>query len=286
MASTWIADRISVVDTSRILETISSGEDDRSWGPNNTFVFPAVGGTGEIYVRVAARLGDRVQFGRDVVAIDPVERLVRLSDGNEGSYDALVSTMPLDVLVGLLTECPASVRDAAGRLEHNGVYMVGVGYRAPLQDDKSWMYFPDPVIPFYRATNFAKYSPANVPDADTSRYCAYMTETSFSPYKPESRDGLERRVEEGLRAAGVIAGSPEVASLHCEVIPYAYPVPTLGRDDALAVIQPWLERHQIYSRGRFGCWRYEIGNMDHATKMGIDVARALVTAQREELLAA
>jgi UDP-galactopyranose mutase len=154
--------------------------------------------------------------------------------------------------------------------------MVGVGYEAPLADDKSWMYFPDPEVPFYRATNFAKYSPANVPGADTKRYCAYMTETAFSEHKPVDRDRLGYEVERGLRRAGVIAGRPPVASIHVETIDYAYPVPTLGRDRALQTIQPWLREHEIYSRGRFGAWRYESGNMDHAVKMGIDVARDLV----------
>ena len=39
----------------------------------------------------------------------------------------------------------------------------------------------------------------------------------------------------------------------------------------------------IYSRGRFGAWRYEIGNMDHAVKMGIDVAHLLLEGRPEEL---
>jgi hypothetical protein len=41
--------------------------------------------------------------------------------------------------------------------------------------------------------------------------------------------------------------------------------------------------HGIYSRGRFGAWRYEMGNMDHAVKMGIDAARHIVTGDTEEL---
>jgi UDP-galactopyranose mutase len=184
----------------------------------------------------------------------------------------------------MVSDSPDLLRSAAAKLRHSGVFMVGVGYEAPLADEKSWMYFPQAHAPFYRATNFAKYSPANVPGADVSQYCAYMTETSFSEDKPEPRNGLEERVEEGLRAAGVIAGRPPVASVHVEEIEYAYPVPTVERDAALEVIQPWLEQHGIFSRGRFGGWRYEVGNMDHAVKMGIDVARTLMNGAQEELL--
>jgi protoporphyrinogen oxidase len=278
MSAGWIAERVSVVDYERALDNVRRQRDDLAWGPNNTFVFPAVGGTGEIYRRLARRLGDghRIRYSNAVVEVCPDARTLRMATGEWLEYDALVSTMPLDRLVNQLSTCPPAIAAAADQLIHNGVHMVGVGYEAPLVDDKSWMYFPDPEVPFYRATNFAKYSPANVPDADTKRYCAYMTETAFSEHKPVDRDRLGYEVERGLRRAGVIAGRPPVASIHVETIDYAYPVPTLGRDRALQTIQPWLREHEIYSRGRFGAWRYESGNMDHAVKMGIDVARDLV----------
>jgi protoporphyrinogen oxidase len=286
MASDWIAERVSVVDYERIRAAIASGLDDVAWGPNNRFVFPAFGGTGEIYRRVSLRVRDRLQLRREAVAIDADARVVRFADGGSEPYDALVSTMPLDLLLATIGDCPQALRDAATKLQHTSVYMVGVGYRAPLTDDKSWMYFPDSRSPFYRATNFAKYAAANVPEADTATFCSYMTETSYSHHRPEPRAGIEERVERGLRATGVVAGAPRVASIHVEDIDYAYPVPTLERDGVLALLQPWLEQREIYSRGRFGTWRYEIGNMDHATKMGVDVARAVVQDEPEELCAA
>ena len=283
MASNWIAERVSVVDYRRALRSIVFEEDDLGWGPNNTFVFPAEGGTGEIYRRLGLRLDAHIDYGRDVVEIDAEEKRVRFSDGHEEAYNLLVSTMPIDHLVARLLHCPDNVRAAAEDLEHNSVYMVGIGYESPLKDDKSWMYFPHANTPFYRATNFAKYSPANVPDGDTGRYCSYMTEVSHSRYKDEERNGLEERVEAGLRAAGVVEGTPTVASATVVDIEYAYPVPTLERDAALRTIQPWLMEHGIYSRGRFGSWRYEMGNMDHAVKMGIDAARHIARGDAEEL---
>jgi protoporphyrinogen oxidase len=283
MQAQWIGERVSVLDYKRALRSLIRQEDDVAWGPNNTFVFPAVGGTGEIYKRLAHSLADRIFYEREVVGIDAATRTLTLADGSQESYHALISTMPLDLLVEMIKDSPPSLRTAARKLEHNGVYMVGIGYETPLKDDKSWMYFPQPNAPFYRATNFAKYSPANVPDADTARYSAYMTETSYSRHKPTAREGLEAEVEAGLRAAGVVDNQPAVTSMHLEDIPYAYPVPTLERDEALRAIQPWLMEQNIYSRGRFGSWKYEIGNMDHAVKMGVDAARMIVRKQPEDL---
>jgi hypothetical protein len=193
--------------------------------------------------------------------------------------------MPIDQLVWAIDRCPDGLREAADALEHSGVRMVGVGYELALADDRSWLYFPEPSVPFYRVTNFAKYAAANVPGADTARFRSYLTETSYSDQRALAA-GLPDRVREGLVAVELVDAGAPVASVHEVDIEYAYPIPTLERDAALSTIQPWLQEHAIYSRGRFGSWRYEIGNMDHAVKMGIDVARLLLEGRPEELWSA
>jgi protoporphyrinogen oxidase len=283
LSATWIAERVSVVDSRRALRSLILGEDDLGWGPNATFRFPRRGGTGEIYRRLAERLGPGVAFAHQVTRVDAERRELETLDGRVETYDALVSTVPLDLLVGSLRACPADVREAGRALVHNGIQMVGVGLEQPLRDERSWMYFPGRDVPFYRVTNFAKYSPHNVPGGDTARYCAYLTETAYAPGAANDRAELEERVVSGLASAGVVDEAEPLASVHTVDAPYAYPVPTLDRDRALGVVQPWLMQHRIYSRGRFGSWRYEIGNMDHAVKMGIDVARLLVEDRAEEL---
>jgi UDP-galactopyranose mutase len=283
MSADWIGERVSVVDARRALRSLVLGVDDVAWGPNNRFRFPREGGTGEIYRRLAESLADGVRYGADVISVDAERRVLRFADGTSEEFEALVSTMPLDRLVEALTACPSDVREAAAALEHNRVTVVGVGCERPLADDRSWLYFADEAVPFYRATNFAKYAAANVPGGDTDRYCSYMTETAHSRHRPRRVDGLEDEVVEALVATGVVEPDVPVVSLHAIDIEHAYPIPTVDRDEALGVVQPWLMNHGIYSRGRFGSWRYEIGNMDHATKMGVDVARLLVEGRPEEL---
>jgi UDP-galactopyranose mutase len=47
------------------------------------------------------------------------------------------------------------------------------------------------------------------------------------------------------------------------------------------VIQPWLAERDIFSRGRFGAWRYEIGNTDHSVMMGVEVVDHLLRGAAE-----
>jgi UDP-galactopyranose mutase len=283
MSSTWIAERVSVPDHRRALKNVLLGLDDVAWGPNNTFKFPRTGGTGEIYRRLAQRLDPRVRYRSELAGLDTERRVLRFADGHTAEYDALVSTMPIDKLVAAVDDCPSEVREAAATLQHNSVWIIGVGCEQPLSDDRSWLYFADPSVPFYRVTNFAKYAAANVPGADTQRYSSYLTEIAHSVHRPRPYEGLEQEVLDSLVSTGLTERDVPIASMHTIDIEYAYPIPTLDRDRALDVIQPWLMERQIYSRGRFGSWRYEIGNMDHAAKMGIDAARLLVDGQPEEV---
>ncbi|MDY7001480.1 MAG: hypothetical protein SVS15_06830, partial [Thermodesulfobacteriota bacterium] len=48
-------------------------------------------------------------------------------------------------------------------------------------------------------------------------------------------------------------------------------------------IQPYLEAADIYSRGRFGGWKYEVGNMDHSLMQGVEWAEMMVQGKAEQV---
>ena len=52
--------------------------------------------------------------------------------------------------------------------------------------------------------------------------------------------------------ASVMAWTP------CRRLEHGYPTPTLARDDVLAEALPWLRERGIWSRGRFGSYKYEV----------------------------
>jgi len=286
LSSAWIGERVSVVDAARVIKNIVLGRDDVAWGPNNTFSFPLRGGTGEIYRRLAARFTDRVRCGRPVVRIDPAAKTVRTADGEVIGYTRLLSTIPIDLLVkDLLPPASPAMLEAAGRLKHNGAIIHGLGFEGAPPDPRCWMYFPENDCPFYRVTNFHNYSPNNTPDPDGGRprKRAIMSETSFSAYKPENPASLLGRTLDGLAATTLIA--PEEKDRPISVwerrVDYAYPVPCLERDAALAILQPALAAMDIFSRGRFGGFKYEVGNMDHSFMQGVEWADRMVRGRPE-----
>jgi UDP-galactopyranose mutase len=282
MSARWIAERVAAVDWRQAVRNVVHDEDDLAWGPNNRFAFPASGGTGEIYRRAARPVEHLVRYDAEVAVVDVTAHEVHLTDGSCERYDELVWTGALDLLVAAIREAPRSVRDAATHLAHNSVTIVGLGYEQPLTDDRSWMYFPGADIPFYRATNMAKYAAANVPDSRTDIYSSWMTEVASSPHRPLQHEDLVDRVDAALRRVGLVDPDASRVTVHVDHIDRGYPVPTLDRDAALATIQPWLAEHDVYSRGRFGAWKYELGNMDHSVKQGIDIARFIVDGTPEE----
>ena len=218
--------------------------------------------------------------------MDLEQKQVRFGNGRVASYDVLINTTPLDRFVAGCTGVPEQVADAVAVLVHNGGLIVGVGLEQRRGDSKCWMYFPESNSPFYRVTNFHNYSPYNVPAGDTSRYSSLMCETTYSDYKTVGKDAIVEQTVDGLVSSGMLADGERnlIVSQYLIDIPYSYPVPTLGRDKALGAIQPYLESRSVYSRGRFGAWKYEVGNMDHSFMQGVEVVERILTGKEETTL--
>ena len=83
------------------------------------------------------------------------------------------------------------------------------------------------------------------------------------------------QIEAALRQIGFLEPPSKVVSVFSTGLEHGYPVPFLGRDKLLNEVQRELEKLNIYSRGRFGGWRYEVSNQDYAFMQGVEVADRL-----------
>jgi protoporphyrinogen oxidase len=248
------------------------------------FRFPLQGGTGAVWKELAARLpGERVVFGKRLANVEAKRKILHFDDGSQEGYDVLISTAPLDWLVQ--NSDLSYLKDASEYLMHSSTHVVGVGLKGeppPHLRKKCWIYFPDDDTPFYRATVFSNYSPNNVPDI--RQYWSLMLEVAESPAKPVEREKLMDSVIKGLINAHLIETRSEIANIWHYRTEYGYPTPSLRRDEALDQLQPALEQYRIFSRGRFGAWKYEVSNQDHSLMQGVEIADRLANGTEEQTL--
>jgi len=282
MNSVWVGERVAVTDLSRVLTNLALGQDDLSWGPNNTFQFPKRGGTGAIWSACAKRLPvAQINLNARVVSIDTDKREVVTASGERFGYEHLISTIPLTELIRLSGQ--SHLQPIADRgLLYSASHIFGLGLRGKPRDElatKCWMYFPEDNCPFYRVTVFSNYSPYNVPNIN--KHWSLMTEVSESPHKAVNQGQLLEEVIQGALNTRLIDKREDIVSTWSFRAGYGYPTPGLYREETLAELIPFFEERGVYSRGRFGLWKYEVSNQDHSFMQGVEVVDRLVNGLQE-----
>lgn len=279
----WVGERVSVVDLRRLTENVLFDKDDVSWGPNNTFRFPKKGGTGAVWLGVAKLIGyEKFRLETIVKSVNMSRKIVTTHHGASYQYQNLINTFPLDLFSKMIEDAPKTLAEKASGLLYSSTHIFGVGLKGQppshLQK-KCWIYFPENNNPFYRVTVFSNYSPQNVPDIRT--YWSLMAEVSESRYKTVNPETLLEEVIQGMINTKLITSKKDVVSTWSIRAGHGYPIPTIERNQILDSILPELEKQNIYSRGRFGGWKYEVSNQDHSLMQGVEVINRLENNELE-----
>jgi protoporphyrinogen oxidase len=275
MSTEWTGERVAPADVKRVARNIIHNTDDAGWGPNATFRFPGHGGTGGIWSRLAHKLpqgkmrcGDK---GLKVTKVDAGKKEITLANGEVVPYDTLISTMAFDKLLHI-TSGPFDTTqwpDIASKMVYSATNVIGLGIKGNAPEHlrtKCWMYFPESNSPFYRATVFSNYSPHNAPPGHWS----LMLEVSESTHKPVDHATMVEDCVRGCLASDLLTADDVIVSKWSIHLPQGYPTPFIGRNELLMRVQPTLKEHGIYSRGRFGGWKYEVANQDHSMMQGVE----------------
>lgn len=303
MSTEWVGERVASVNVARIKENIELNRDDVGWGPNATFRFPKAGGTGAIYDAVYNMVPEShktLGTGCRVLKVNPVKKQLTMQGGDVVSYDTLVSTMPFDDMLHALAAgveeeqaagngaavaalVPARLREIAGKMIYSSTHIIGIGVKGvppPEMQTACWLYFTSKTIPFYRATIFSRYADTNAPAGCWS----LMLEVSQNEqYKPVNVATLVEDCIAGLREATLLKEDDEIVSRWHHVEKKGYPTPFVGRNELLDEVLPVLrDNFQIYSRGRFGAWRYEVANQDHSFMQGVEAVSHIFSGADED----
>lgn len=218
-------------------------------GYNVRFVYPRRGGIESFTRALVAELDPaHTRLGTAPEAIDPRAGTVAVA-GESLPFHALITSLPLPALLGLLVDAPAAVLAAGERLRATPVRYLDVATRRPARADYHWVYVPEERYPFYRVGVFSNAMPSMAPPGCASLYVELS-----------SRDGdgaqATREALEGLVAIGAIGAVEDVLFAELRELAPAYVVFDEGYEEAVATIQRYLAAHRIFSCGRYGAWIY------------------------------
>mmetsp|Transcript_26755 Transcript_26755/g.32476 ORF Transcript_26755/g.32476 Transcript_26755/m.32476 type:complete len:507 (-) Transcript_26755:419-1939(-) len=313
MQCDWLGERVATVDVTKAISNVLHNKEDAGWGPNAVFRFPKKGGTGGIWKAVASLLPqEKMSFGSGnrVVGIDEEKKEAKLKDGSTIQFEKLLTTIPLDLTLSMVGK-----QEWADGLTHSNSHIIGVGIRGlNPHDTKCWLYFPEDNCPFYRATIFSHYAEENCPAADVKLptmcvgaggpvggdaspkggpYHSLMFEVCESAMKKVEQDSVtlggtagtwSRVVLDTLVGAintSLMTADAEIVSLYHRRIEHGYPTPSLGRDAVLKEALPYLREKNIWSRGRFGSYKYEVANQDHSLMLGVECVDNMLNGSME-----
>ncbi|CAI4227173.1 unnamed protein product [Auanema sp. JU1783] len=287
MSPNWVGTRVAKLPQAKLEELCALDQDelanaDFGWGPNSCFTFPKYGGTGNVWGSMAKKLPSTwFKFNTKIVGVNPKEKTVNyIEKGSDEvktmEYDVLLNAAPIDILIKETKLC--------SELEvlHNKVFVVGIGLKKPMTEfleNFTWLYFPDKNVPFFRVTILSRYGEVT-PDGD--KYWSVMCECARPIDDTDTEEQVVEQAINGLVVKSMIKREA-IASVYSTTLPYGYPIPTTNRDTELARAHRELEKHSIYSRGRFGGWKYEVSNQDHCFVQGKEFIDRVVLNEPEKL---
>lgn len=295
MNADWVGASVAVPDVEKIRAKMASGKktEDTGWSLNQFFRFPRYGGTGGIWRAIAGRLPRGwFYFNQTVTEVNVSDKELCVVSGDSLyhlKYDILINTSPLDTFLSMISDTDSTalhMKDLAKDFMYSHTHVLGIGLKGQppaLLKNKSWLYFPDSDSPFYRITVFSKYSDDIVPDPDILWSLMCEAAEPKKPGNPEywTKENLLDETVRALADYGYISPNQVVSRYHRR-LGHGYPIPFLRREEMLSQIQPWLESKNVFSRGHFGGWRYEVSSQDHSLMQGVEIADYLMMGTPEE----
>jgi protoporphyrinogen oxidase len=226
-------------------------------GYNATFVYPKTGGIGALSESMHSRLSRKAERGREPQAIDLLNKVARMKDGEVIRFDRLVTTIPLPELIARAVDgnaevVPEEIIRAAALLRANSVLYFDIGIKgAPKEhQDYHWIYLPESHFAFYRIGSYSAVERSLAPPNTRSYYVEMGHYGDVDPAK------FEEPVIRGLREIGIIEDDSELLFMVPNVLSPAYVLFDHHYEAARAAILAYCARMGVISVGRYGRWQY------------------------------
>ena len=211
---------------------------------NGSFVYPKEGAF-EYIKEISKTLNhNNIKKDSSVVSIDIENKKVILNNGDELTYDKLISTMPFPQLLDL-----CKINYNKDIYNWNKVLVFNLGFdKKGTNKDSHWIYYPEKKYCFYRVGFYD-----NILKQDrTSLY----VELGFSKHDEINPNEWLGKVLADLKMTGCITDDMRLVDYQNIVMDPAYVHITELSQKDVADKKHILSKYDIYSIGRYGSWTY------------------------------
>jgi protoporphyrinogen oxidase len=281
ISADWASQRISLLS---LWDTLKKslwrrGNQPRTYA--SQFYYPLHGGIGSISRAMAHEVeasGGKVVCDQPVTSIGIAEGRVSKIQAGDLSIQPqeVVSTIPLNDLVGMADGADEPVKQAAKNLRFRAIVFVYLFVKRPRISDDHWIYLPEEQFISNRFSESVNFSIKNTPMGKTV-LCAEITCDVGDSIWKTSDDILAERVVEDLIGLGFTElGHSEILKVSTRRVREAYPIYDIGYQQRVKTVLDYGESlSNFVAIGRSALFRYN--NMDHSVAMGKEAAATILS---------
>ncbi|MGR5287488.1 protoporphyrinogen/coproporphyrinogen oxidase [Vibrio maritimus] len=212
---------------------------------NANFLYPKKGA--KVFVDALAQDidDDKISLEEFIVSIDADNKTVE-TNKRTIEFEYLINSAPLNRFLPMFSSHDFSSEQKS--LSYNKVLVLNLGFdkKSPYED-LHWLYFPQKDINFYRVGFYDNI-------LKTDKLSMYV-EVGYAPEDHIDEEEQLALTLEGLRRTGII--TDHQLESHCTlVMDPAYVHVSQSSNQAKASVFSELSKHNIYSIGRYGDWKY------------------------------
>lgn len=206
---------------------------------HSKFLYPKDHGYGELWLRMARRLGDKIKYNTNVSGIDFNNRAVSTASGELFKADRIITTIPWKKLTNSIGLYDNAKEDIA-KLKNNSIQTDY--YDKTIDNSAHWIYYPCKTKAHHRILvrhNFLLGSNGYWTETTGERTHISKKESKFSFFND-----------------------------------YAYPLNTIEKPNTIGRLLSWAETKSVYGLGRWG--EHEHYNSDVTVQKSMHLALRLL----------
>jgi protoporphyrinogen oxidase len=237
------------------------------------YSYPSVGGFESIVHGFEKRVKGAIRTNWAVASLEKVASGWRVvsSNGEERTYDVLVSTLPIHELLKLWKDAPAKAHETAAKLRYNSLVNVMIGCNSDPGHNYTALYVPDPEIAFHRLSFPKAFGEKCVPPGGSSIMAEITTNEGDGIWEMSDEALLERVIGE-VEKIGFVDRDSIVYKRVVRFL-YGYPVYDLDYRRNVTEMREAVAATGLHLLGRFA--QFDYINSDVCVERALALANEL-----------